>query len=150
MRFLNGTFLLLLLVQDRDERCEHGTRGSAAPLALDRSEKSYVDFAARVSKWSGTLDPKLALDQPWDSGLPACTTRQVRRVKRAVPPEMVGKTIHFAEEGDGIVFVTKARRHRDLAGKLMATPEAAKRFDIRCVPTTVKARNNELELVEHP
>lgn len=150
MKTLSGVLFFLLLAQERGERCEHGTRGASAPVQLDRVEKSYVDFAVRVSKWSGAIDPKLALDQPWDSGLPACTRRQIRRVKRTVPAEMVGKTILFAEEGDGIVFVTKARRRRDLLGKLMATPEAAARFDVRCAPTIVKARKDELELLERP
>lgn len=147
MRILNVALLIFLLVQDTDDRCEHGTRGSAAAIRIERIEKSYLDFAVRVSEWSGSLDPKLALDEPWDSGLPACKSRQTRHVKRAIPPGMVGKTLVFGPEGD---FVTKVKRRRDLFGKLMATPDVTVRFDVRCVPTTVQVKKDELELLENP
>jgi hypothetical protein len=146
MRTGSLVLLFLLSPQDRPERSERGTRGAAVPVDPARLERSYAEFALVAAR--GEADPDVALDEPFDSGLPACRSRDVRSVKRAVPPEMVGKTVLFAPSGEGIVFVTKAKRLRDAFGRLLATPEAIERFGVRCAPTTVHARKGELELRE--
>lgn len=150
MRILNAVLFLLLFVQDRSERCDHGTRGATKGVDLVRLEKSYADFARVVQRAMPRIDPKLALDAPYESGLPACTERRVRRVKRHVPPEMIGRTIIFGPPQEGIVFVTRAKRLRDALGYGLATAEAAARFGVTCAPTTVTVRRGELELIENP
>jgi hypothetical protein len=96
------------------------------------------------------IDAKLALDAPYESGLPACTQRRIRRVKREAPPEMVGKTIVFGPPQEGMVFVTRAKRLRDALGHGLATAEAAARFDVRCAPSRVTVRRGEMEILEYP
>lgn len=150
MRILSPVFALLLLAQDRRERCEHGARGAARPVDLARVEREYAGFARISAKWAGRLDPKLALDEPFDSGLPACRAREVRRVRREVPAGMVGRTILFGPPQDGLVFVTRAGRRRDLLGRLVASPEAVRRFDVRCAPTRITVEKGGLLLEESP
>lgn len=150
MRVLNAAFLVLLFAQDRSDRCDHGSRGATKAIDPGRLQRSYADFARVVQRAMPKIDPKLALDAPYESGLPACTERRVRRVKRDVPPEMIGRTIVFGPPQEGFVFVTRARRLRDALGHGLATKEAAARFGVRCAPTMVKVRRGELELTEEP
>lgn len=150
MRTLNAALFVLLFAQDRSERCDHGTRGATKAVDPVRLEKGYADFARVVRRAMPRIDPRLALDAPYESGLPACTERRVRRVKREVPPEMIGRTIVFGPPQEGFVFVTRAKRLRDALGHGLATAEAATRFGVRCAPTTVTVRRGELELVEDP
>lgn len=150
MRILNAALLLLLFAQDRPERCDHGSRGATKAIDPARLERNYADFARVVRRAMPRIDPKLALDAPYESGLPACAARRVRRVKRDVPPEMIGKTIVFGPPQEGFVFVTRAKRLRDALGHGLATAEAAAKFDVRCTPTVVRVSRGELELTEGP
>ncbi len=150
MRVLNAAIVFLLVAQDRSERCDHGSLGATKAIDPGRLERNYADFARVVQRAMPKIDPKLALDAPYESGLPACTQRRIRRVKREAPPEMVGKTIVFGPPQEGVVFVTRAKRLGDALGHGLATEEAAARFGVRCDRTTVTVRRGELELVEEP
>ncbi len=111
-------------------------------------ERSYAELARTPAKWSERIDPKVALEEPFESGLPACRARRVRRIDRAIPPAAVGQRLTFAPSGEGIVFVTRARRRKDLWGKLVATPQAIAAFEVRCVPTTVVLEKGGVTLQE--
>lgn len=147
MRILSLVFAVLLAVQDRGARCEHRPRGAARPVDPARMEREYAEFARIAVRWTGTLDARVALDGPYDSGLPACRTRRTRRVSRSVPEAAVGRSVRFAPDGD---FVTRAPRRRDLLGRLLATRESAAAFGVECVPSRVSIARTELIVEENP
>jgi hypothetical protein len=144
-----GGVLSLLLFLSQSAPCDHGVKGETAAVDLDavaRSHKAAAkQFEVLVEKAAGG-DP-LAL--PFDAGLPACRSRETRRVKVApLPRDLVGKVIGFGTEGE-VKVVTKAKSLRDAAGGVLGSRELAGRLGVRCVPARVTARSEtEVEIVE--
>ncbi len=141
--------LALLLIQD--PACDHGTKGDSKAVDFDAVAKAHRDaakaFAVRVGK-AAFAD---GLDQPFDSGLPACRVRETRKVKvEQIPAALVGKRITFGPESKGDLWVvTKAKRWRDLSSGVPASRELAARLGVRCVPVSVKVLSaTEVEIAE--
>jgi len=141
--------LSLLLLLPQSTPCDHGVKGEAVAVDLDAVARAYKDavkrFEVLVEK-AAVADP-LAL--PFDSGLPACRSRETRSVKVApLPRELVGKTVGFGTEGD-VKVVTKSKSLREAAGGVLGSPELASRLGVRCVPAKVKViSETEVEVAE--
>ncbi len=144
-----------LLSSPRPERvCRHGRQGNAVPVSLARAERAREDLARELSRaWN--LEGRLSAGSPWDSGLPACARREVRRVSARMPASLVGKTLGFGPEGRmpaaEIRVATRVRTLASADGDALADPAFAARFGVRCWPVRVRVVSEvELELLENP
>jgi len=113
-------------------------------------ELHYTEFAREITGHLAKVQWGEALDAPYESGLPSCRRREVRRVPKKLPMEWMGKVILFGPPQEGWVFVTRARRLRDAIGHGLATPEVAEKFGVRCASTRIVVRDEFLELTEEP
>lgn len=134
--------------------CRHGRQGSAVPVSLDRAERAREDLARALSRaWN--LEGRLSAGLPWDSGLPACARREVRRVSARTPASLVGKTLGFGPESRmpaaDIKVATRVTALASADSDALADPAFAARFGVRCWPARVRVVSEvELELLENP
>lgn len=144
----------LLSSSPAERVCRHARRGAAAPVSLARAERAREDLARELSRaWN--LEGKLSAGLPWDSGLPACARRDVRRVATRVPVSLVGKTLGFGPEGRGpaadIRVATRVKTLASADSDALADPAFAARLGVRCWPVRVRVLSEvELELLENP
>src|SRR5262249_7168650 len=134
--------------------CVHASRGDSRAVSLEAVSRAQDGIKQHLAMtWDQTM--KLSTETPFESGLPACTMRQTRRVRTAVPPDLVGKTIAFAPadrlpQAD-VQVATSARRIIDIHADALADRPLVERLEVRCAPTLVRAISEvELELVENP
>jgi len=132
----------------------HPERGASVPVSLERVARAQEGIAARFAR---ALDAAAAFraDRPYDSGLPACPARRIRRVRMSLPPELVGRSISFAPEGGfapaALRVATSARSPLSLGADALAERALTERLDVRCRPTLARVLSEvELELVEGP
>jgi hypothetical protein len=130
--------------------CDHGTRGSFAAI--------HVKDVARVHREMSQPPGDLGLERPssvawpaFDSGLPACRSRRIRRQRvESLPPGM--KPLLFAPAGadvppDAVLVATRARSLREVS--IPAGPALAARLGILCQPTLARpVSSTEVELTE--
>ncbi len=141
----------LLLAALQDGTCAHPTRGETRPLDLEAVARAHREAARLLTL---RIDPPTAEDPlgaPYESGLPACRARSRRTVRLAdVPEELAGRAFHFGPRArDGTVHVvTSAKSLRGVAGGVLATPELAERFGVRCAPSTARVGRTEAEIDE--
>lgn len=150
-----GLLAVCLISSAAPERvCRHASRGSTAPVSLARAERAREDLARELSRaWN--LEGRLSAGLPWDSGLPACARRDVRRVTTQVPASLVGKTLGFGPEGRvptaDIRVATRVKTLASADSDALADPAFAARFGVRCWPARVRVVSEvELELFENP
>src|SRR5262245_15223736 len=148
MKRAGSAILLALLVQE--PVCDHGIRGDSKSVDLEQ--------VARIHEEAGRAFRSFSFDRPestflpaFDSGLPFCRSRTVRRARvEPLPPEM--KPLYFASAGSeppegALLVVTRARSIADVS--IPADPELAARFGVRCAPTLVRPVSaTEVELTE--
>ena len=147
MKAAASLIFLVLVVQD--PVCDHGIRGASRPVDLTAVGRAHA-LAAKafiLAVENAAAVPSLK----FDSGLPHCRGRSVRRLRVDRLPEGM-KTLHFAPAGtpppEGALPVATSVRSVSEAF-LTAAPELAARFGIRCAPTLVKPLSpEEVELVE--
>jgi hypothetical protein len=141
--------LLLFLLAAQEPACDHGARGASKPVDLASVGRAHV-LAARAF----TILVEGAAPAPparFDSGLPHCRSRAIRRVRVDRLPEGM-KPLHFAPAGTpppegALPVATSARSISETL--LPAGSELAARFGVRCAPTLVKpVSREEVELVE--
>lgn len=144
----------LVLAARQETVCVHPTRGDSKAVSLEAVARAQEEVQRRLgASWEQST--KLSVDSPFDSSLPACRTRQSRRVRTSLPAEVVGKTFAFAPaermpEAD-VRVATFARRILDARADALADPALVERLGVRCSPTLVRAISEvELELVENP
>ena len=149
MKAAVSAVLLALVVQDADV-CDHGTRGASRPVDLKQVARIH-DEMTRTIKSLEAPAPTTFKFPAFDSGLPSCRSRSIRRIRIAyLPPEM--KPLFFAPEGtrvplDHVHVTTRARSLKDAA--VPADRELVERLGVRCVPTVVRPVNEEeAELIE--
>jgi hypothetical protein len=134
--------------------CTHSDRGETRPVSLDAVQRAQDDVKRRLAlSWDKSM--RISLDAPYDSGLPACGRRQTRRVRTALPAEMVGKTIAFGPAdrlpAADVRVATSARRILDVQADALSDRALTERLEVRCTPTIVRGISEvELELVENP
>jgi len=137
-----------------DSICTHASRGACRPVSLEKVEQGQSDVK-RLFTATWDKAAKVTPDTPFDSGLPACTVRQTRRLRTQLPPQLVGKTFAFAR-GDrlpraDVRVATSARRIGDLDAEALADRRLIERLGVRCAPTLVRGVSEvEIELVENP
>lgn len=134
--------------------CVHPSRGESRPVSLDAVRKAQESVKARFA-WTVEQTQKISLDTPFDSRLPACSSRNRRSVRAELPRELVGKTIAFApaERMPPADFriATSARRLVAADADGLADETIVRRLGVRCAPTRVTVKSeSELELVENP
>ena len=141
---------LLLSLMAQEPVCDHGTRGPAAPVNLREVARLHDEMSRHVD--SLKVNPPSDLAWPaFESGLPACRTRKVRR-HSVVPLPSGMKPLFFAPAGsaippDALWVATKARSIRDVA--IPADPHLAARLGVTCAPTLVRPISaTEVELLE--
>jgi hypothetical protein len=141
---------LLLALMSQDPVCDHGVRGSTSPVDLREVARLHAETARAFDSMSFARSGVFTLP-PFDSRLPSCRGRTVRRVRVALlPPEM--KPLYFASAGsaapgDALLVATRARSLADVS--VPADPELVERFGVRCSPTLVRpVGTTEVELVE--
>jgi hypothetical protein len=134
--------------------CEHAAKGKSHPVSLEDVEKGQEGVKRQLTAtWEKST--KLSMDTPFDSGLPACVSRQTRRIRTSLPPQLVGKTIVFARADRlpraDVRVATSARRIADIDADALADGRLTERLGVRCFPTLVRAVSEaELELLENP
>lgn len=134
--------------------CAHATSGESRAISLEEVGRAQDELRKKLSlAWDRGL--RLGRDASFDSGLPACRSRQVRRLRTALPPEIVGRTIGFSQAermlSADVRVATSARRLADVRADALADPKLLERLGVRCAPTLVRAVSEvELELVENP
>ena len=139
---------------DQESVCVHPARGDSKAMSLDAVARAQDEVKRRLSiSWEKST--KLSLDAPFDSGLPACGTRQTRRIRTILPPDLVGKTLAFAPAdrmpAADVRVATSARKIIDVQADALADKTLTERLGVRCAPTLVRAISEvELELVENP
>ncbi|MBI2930231.1 MAG: hypothetical protein HYY16_01150 [Planctomycetes bacterium] len=136
---LAGSALLALLLQD--SVCVHPTCGETRPIDLRAVHRAYREAARRITFEVDRVSLENALAAPYESGLPACRGRAGRVASVApIPVEFIGQTLHFGPTArDGTTHVvTSTRSLRGVIGGVLATPELAARFEVRCAPSTVR------------
>lgn len=148
-----AAFCLACAFQE-DPVCNHSDRGESRTVSLEAIGRAQEEVRHRLAvSWDRSL--KVSVDQPFDSGLPACGTRRTRRVPTRIPPELVGKTIAFSPadrmpEAD-VRAATSARRLLEVRADALADRALIERLDVRCAPTIVRCVSEvELELLENP
>ena len=134
--------------------CQHSARGQSHPMSLEEVEKGQERVKRQLTAtWEKST--KLSVDAPFDSGLPACVSRQSRRIQTTLPPQLVGKTIAFARADRfppaDLRVATSARRIIDIDVDALADRRLVERLGVRCAPTLVRVvSEGELELLENP
>jgi len=134
--------------------CTHPARGDSRAVSLDAVEKAQDEVKRRLAlSWDKSL--RISADGPYESGLPACGFRQTRRIRTALPPEFVGKTVGFGPSdripSADVRVATSARRILEVQADALADRMLSERLGVRCSPTLVRALSEvELELVENP
>src|SRR5262245_45360807 len=134
--------------------CTHAGRGDSKAISLDAVGRAQEEVHRRLAlSWDKST--KFTADAPYESGLPACGPRQTRKLRTALPPELVGKTIAFAPSDRlpqaDVRVATSARRILDVQADALADRTLTERLGVRCTPTLVRAISEvELELVENP
>ena len=143
-----SALLLSLLVQD--PVCDHGSRGVTRPIALREVERLHQETARAFESLS--FPSALGLSwPPFNSGLPVCRTRAVRRVHVETLPTGV-KPLLFAPVGseappEAIQVATRARSMAEAS--IPADKELAARFGVRCWPSLVRpVTSSEVEITE--
>lgn len=151
-----GIALLLCLAcaWPEDAVCHHADRGESRMVDLDAVARAQDEVKRRLS-FGWEKAPRLTADQPFESGLPACSGRQTRRLRTSVPAELVGKSIAFAPSDRmfkaDVRVATSARRIVELDADALADRALSERLGVRCTPTLVRAISEvELELAENP
>ena len=134
--------------------CRHATRGGTRRVDLAGVRRAQASIREAFAL-SAKKAEKVSLDGPYESGLPACRARAIRRAAVATPPDLAGKTLAFAPEGRfpaaDLRVATSARRVREVDADALADPALAARLGVRCSPTLVRILSEvELELVEGP
>ena len=149
MKAAASAVLLALVVQDAD-MCDHGTRGVSRPVDLRQVARLH-DEMARTLKSLNAPSPATFTFPAFDSGLPACRSRSTRRIPvDSLLAEM--KPLLFAPEGirvppDHLHVTTRARSMKDVG--VPADRELVVRFGVRCVPTVVRpVQEDEADLIE--
>jgi len=141
--------LLFLALMAQEPACDHGVRGASRPVDLAAVARAHARAANAfiLAVDSAATAPPLR----FDSGLPHCRMRSIRRLRIDRLPDGM-KPLHFAPAGTpppagALPVATSAR---SIAGaSLTAAPELAARFGVRCAPTLVKPLSpEEVELVE--
>jgi hypothetical protein len=134
--------------------CVHSTAGETQAVSLDQVGKAQDELQRKLAlAWERGL--RIGRDASFDSGLPACKSRQVRRLRTTLTAELVGRTIAFSPPERmpiaDVRVATSARRIADLNADALADPKLIERLGVRCAPTLVRALSEvELELVENP
>ena len=143
-----SALLLALLVQD--PVCDHGSRGATRPVDLKEVARIQEE-AARAFKSLSFAKAQGFSWPPFDSGLPACRSRAVRRLRvETLPPDM--KPLLFAPAGsdappEAIRVATRARSIAEAS--IPADKELAARFGVRCWPSLVRpVTTSEVEISE--
>ncbi|HKS17032.1 MAG TPA: hypothetical protein VJU16_06950 [Planctomycetota bacterium] len=143
-----SAILLAFLVQE--PVCDHGVRGASTAVDLNEVARIYEETKRAFRSFSFDRPVPHALPG-FDSGLPFCRSRTVRRARiESLPPEM--KPLYFAPAGSetpegALLVVTRARSIADVS--IPADPELARRFGVRCSPTFVRPVSaTEVELTE--
>lgn len=134
--------------------CRHPSRGEVRKISLGEVRRVREELQQRLSWEVGEIS-RFSPDARFDSGLPACTARSVRRVPLEMPPVLVGRKIVFAPEGKGSPsdyrVATSARRLDEIRADALADRALLRRFGVRCTSTEVIVRSTEeVELVELP
>jgi hypothetical protein len=134
--------------------CRHPSRGASRPVSLERAARARADLAESIrSAWKA---PRAAARPgDWDSGLPACPLRAVRRVAASFPGALAGTTIGFGPAGSGPAADLRVATHLEAADwtrvDALADPALVARLGVRCWPTLARIVSEaELELVEDP
>lgn len=139
---------------EREQICVHPSRGPVRRIALERVERAQEKIRSLLGRAIGRVD-RMSLDSSFDSGLPACRRRRIRRIRATTPRELLGKTIAFGPgerlpQGD-IRVATSVENFTKLDADALAHPEIIRRLGVRCTPTRVRVESeNALELVENP
>ena len=148
MKSAGSAILIAFLVQE--PVCDHGVRGASTSVDLGQVARIHEEAARSFRSFSFDHPVSTSLP-PFDSGLPFCRSRTVRRTRVwTLPPEM--KPLYFASAGSeppegALLVVTRARSIADVS--IPADPELAARFGVRCAPTLVRPVGaNEVELTE--
>jgi len=140
--------------EDGPRVCMH--RGAAAvPFDAAKAERAVDDLAKRLRFERPPVRPvSLAMQDPFDGGLPSCTRREVRRVAVDVPAGIVGKSVLWSAYGGGaadLVVRTAGCSLRDIvsSGAVPGDASLARLWGVRCVPSRVTAvSRSEVEIVE--
>lgn len=148
MKPVASALLLSLLVQD--PVCDHGSRGATRPVDLKEVERLHQEAARAFESLSFPSAPDFSWPS-FDSGLPACRSRAVRRLRvETLPPEM--KPLLFAPAGSETPseVIRVATRARSIAeASIPADKELAARFGVRCWPSLVRpVTSSEVEITE--
>jgi hypothetical protein len=144
---VNGKALALaaacLLSAAPPERvCRHPARGACRPVSLERASRARAELADSIrSSWHAQA--RLATPSSWDSGLPGCPARAVRRVRAELPAALAGRTIGFGPAGAEPAADLKAAT-RLRGGDWTRVEALADRALARVISEA------ELELVENP
>ena len=159
MRMISIGILALIpaiLLQDADGKvCRHKS-GRTVRFDPVRAGRARNELLQGLRATSGRVRRvSLSLDEPFDGGLPACTVRKTRLVKRPVPARLVGKTLLWTSgkgEAD-VVLRTKSPSLRVLieSGALPSDVSLARKWSVRCVPSRVRIKSRtEIEIEESP
>ncbi len=144
----------LACASQEESVCMHPSRGDSRAVSLEAVAKAQESIKQHLAiTWEKST--KLSADMPFDSGLPACGSRQTRRLRTTVPAELLGKSIAFAPADRplraDVQVATSARRISDIQADAMADRQLVDRLGVRCTPTLVRAISEvEFELVENP
>jgi hypothetical protein len=148
MRSAASAILAALLVQD--PACDHGSRGASRPIDLREVARLHEEASRAFDSLSAVRAESFSFP-PFDSGLPSCRARAVRRMRvEPLPLEM--KPLYFAPAGseppdDAFLVATKARSVAETS--LVADKELAARFGVRCSPSFVRLlAATEIEITE--
>jgi hypothetical protein len=157
MRMRGPALLVALCVASatsEEPPCGHPASGESRAVSLEQVGKAQEELRKKLTlAWDKGL--RLGPEPSFDSGLPACRSRQVRRLRTTLPREWVGRTIAFSPPDRmppaDVSVATSARRLADLRADALADPRLLERLGVRCAPTLVRALSEvELELVENP
>jgi hypothetical protein len=142
--------VILAALVAQDPMCDHGSRGPSRPIDLREVERIHDEMRRAFDSLGAVRGDDFKLPS-FDSGLPSCRARSVRRVRvEPLPPEM--KPLYFAPAGheapgDALLVATQARSVADAA--LLADKELAARFGVRCSPSFVRLLTpSEIEITE--
>lgn len=149
-----GLLVAWLLAPANEEPHHHAPLGETVPVSLEEVRRAQEGVRERFALAVEKAGP-LALDAPFESGLPACAARARRSVPARVPRELVGKSVVFGPADRlpraDVRVATRARKLSELDADAVADPELVARLGVRCTPTRVEVRSETLlELVEDP
>ena len=144
--------LLCASLAEEETVCVHRGGGVTQKVSLDAVRRAQGAVKEKL-RFVGQQAGRMAIDGPFESGLPSCPRRATRTVGSSLPRELVGKTIAFARADRmpkaDLRVATSAKRIAGMEADALADRRLAERLGVRCVPTLVRVSSEvDLELVE--